>query len=169
VVLVCSDERKSSFPFDVQHRNIISYKTEAPRDFSELRERIKKRIEAITQKQMEIGRLSELSPVKDTEGLTQHEMVALVCIMQNSSITEGAVSAWQIREDMRKAGYTDIATSLALLALRQKSMALARTAEDLNGETYSEYLVTGQGEQWLLANQDRLVLTKPIDNSTPPF
>ena len=36
VVLVCSDERKSKFPFDGQHRNIITYKTESPQDFTQL-------------------------------------------------------------------------------------------------------------------------------------
>jgi len=40
VVLVCSKERASKFPFDVQHRTIIHYSTDSPRDFEELKERI---------------------------------------------------------------------------------------------------------------------------------
>jgi nucleoside 2-deoxyribosyltransferase len=44
VVLVCSEDRESKFPFDVQHRNIIQYKTDAPQDFEELRGKITKRI-----------------------------------------------------------------------------------------------------------------------------
>src|SRR5436853_5121621 len=33
--LVCSNERKTKFPFDVQHRSIIRYNTDSPRNFSE--------------------------------------------------------------------------------------------------------------------------------------
>jgi hypothetical protein len=36
VVLVCSEERTTHYPFDVQHRSIIKYKTGAPQDFDEL-------------------------------------------------------------------------------------------------------------------------------------
>ena len=35
VVLVCSEEREK-FPFDVQHRTIITYATDSPRDFERL-------------------------------------------------------------------------------------------------------------------------------------
>jgi nucleoside 2-deoxyribosyltransferase len=36
VVLICSNERATKYPFDVQHRNIIGYKVDAPSDFMEL-------------------------------------------------------------------------------------------------------------------------------------
>lgn len=50
VVLVCSDERQSKFPFDIQHRNIIKYKTESSQDFEKLRKDIKERIQATLKK-----------------------------------------------------------------------------------------------------------------------
>lgn len=40
VVLVCSDERASHFPFDIQHRTVITYSTESSSDFDTLRKRI---------------------------------------------------------------------------------------------------------------------------------
>jgi nucleoside 2-deoxyribosyltransferase len=43
VVLVCSHERVK-FPFDVQHRTIIRYKTEAKRDFETLADQVTKRL-----------------------------------------------------------------------------------------------------------------------------
>jgi hypothetical protein len=100
VVLVCSEERKSHFPFDVQHRSIIKYRTGAPQDFVELRNKITKRISALLKKQEEIGQASSISPVKDTEGLSQHEIVALVTVMQNQFISGGFVSAWTVKTDV---------------------------------------------------------------------
>lgn len=158
VILVCSEERKTKFPFDVQHRNIIKYKTESAQDFQKLKERISERAEALLKKEEEIGKVSKISPVADTEGLSQHEMVALVTVMQNSYISVEGVSAHTIKEDMNKAGFTDIAISLALKSLRQKDMLLQEFETDQNGYDYPVYFVIESGEQWLLDNQDKLIL-----------
>lgn len=158
VALVCSDERKSKFPFDVQHRSIIRYTTEAPQDFQKLRREISQRIQAVLKKQQEIATISKMSPLAETEGLSQHEMVAVVTVMQNSFITMEGVSAWAIKEDMNKAGFTDIAVSLALKGLKDKGMLHMKPASDEHGYEYAAYSVEPKGEQWLLDNQDKLVL-----------
>jgi len=170
VVLVCSDERKTKFPFDVQHRSIIEYKTESPQDFQKLQRDISQRIKAILKKQEQIGNVSRISPVGETEGLTQHEMVALVTTMQNSIIAPDGVSAYIIKNDMDKAGFTDIAISLAIRSLIEKKMLDSGVAQDEMGEEYHYYCVTRTGERWLLDNQDKLVLRKepsPPSESIP--
>ncbi len=103
VVLVCSDERKTKYPFDVQHRTILKYSTTAPQDFEELRDKITKHIQAILRKNDGIGRVATLPAVKDTEGLNQHELVALVTVMENSFLSNGYVSGWSIRNAMHRA------------------------------------------------------------------
>ena len=158
VILVCSEERKSRFPFDVQHRNIIRYKTEAPQDFQYLRVEITKRIQAIREKMRAIDTTSQISPVAETEGLTQHEMVALVSIMQNSFMSGGTVSAWTIQQDMNSAGFTAIAIGLSLKALLNKGMILSDVEHDRDGDPYSIYKMNSKGEDWLLNNQGKLIL-----------
>ena len=159
VVLICSEERTSRFPFDVQHRNIIKYKSESPQDFKKLRAQITERILAILKKQKEIGAASNISPVAQTEGLSQHEIVALVTVMQNSFISTEGVSAYTIKEDMNSAGFTDIAVSLALGSLGRKGMIVSETTRDEQyGHEYKVYVVQAKGEEWLLDNQDKLLL-----------
>lgn len=46
VILMCSDERKSNFPFDIRHRNILRYHTESLIDFKECQKNLKKIINA---------------------------------------------------------------------------------------------------------------------------
>lgn len=165
VVLICSEERKSRFPFDVQHRNIIKYKSEAPQDFQKLRGTIKDRILAILNKQRQIDKVSKISPVAETEGLAQHEIVGLVTIMQNSFITLSGVSAHTIKEDMNNAGFTDIAVSLALRSLGQKGMISSKKEYDEQyGEEYRVFIIERKGEEWLLHNQDKLVLKQEIQS-----
>lgn len=50
VVLVCSDERKDKFPFDIQHRHIITYKTSSTSDFNTLEGTITGKITALQEK-----------------------------------------------------------------------------------------------------------------------
>jgi len=169
VVLVCSDERKTRYPFDVQHRSIIKYNTGAPQDFDQLKENITKRIQAVLKKNEELGRIINRPVVKDTEGLNQHELVALVTIMQNSFLSNGYVSGFQVRNDMNKAGFTNIAVSIALKTLTTKGMVDSGIEQDQNGEPYAVYKATDKGEEWLVTNQEKLTLTAEPTTGDIPF
>ena len=46
VVLVCLEKPDRRFPFDIQHRAIITYKTESARDFDYLKSKITARLKA---------------------------------------------------------------------------------------------------------------------------
>ena len=70
---------------------------------------------------------------------------------------------------MNKAGFTDIAVALSLKLLRSKDMVIARELQDDNEQTYTAYAITGKGEEWLMANQDRLVLKQEPPEETMPF
>lgn len=173
VVLVCSDERTTKYPFDVQHRSIIQYSTGAPQDFDELRQKISERIQAILRKHEELGRVMNRPVVKDTEGLTQHELVALVTVMQNSFLSNGYVAGYQIQNDMNSGGFTDIAVGLALKTLAAKGLIETDLWEDRDGDPYTVYKASEQGEQWLINNQEKLTLTKepegPATGDDVPF
>jgi hypothetical protein len=160
VVLVCSDERNTRFPFDVQHRNILRYKTESKSDFDKLRSEIAERIRGLLEKERTIGRISNLSPVADTEGLSQHELVALVTVMQNRLAPEDVVSTYTIKEDMNRVGFTDIGVSLALRGILDNGMVTTAIETDWNGDDYVVYSMTEEGIQWLMRNQDELVLKR---------
>ena len=160
VVLVCSDERNTRFPFDVQHRNILRYKTESKSDFDKLRSEIAERIRGLLEKERTIGRISNLPPVADTEGLSQHELVALVTVMQNQLAPEDVVSIYTIKEDMNRAGFNDLGVSIALHGILNKGMVTTAIETDWNGNDYAAYSMTEKGVQWLMRNQDELVLKR---------
>ena len=44
VIMICSDEKEGAFPFDVRHRNILSYKTKSKTDFESFEDNLRKRI-----------------------------------------------------------------------------------------------------------------------------
>jgi hypothetical protein len=162
VVLVCSSERRSRFPFDIQHRSVINYDTESSSDFETLKGRITERLVAILSKEERILQATKLSPVADVQGLAQHEMVTLVAIAENLETPDGTVSVYMIRQSMEKAGFKRIAVTLGLGALLKKDMISAVEEHDFSGEPYTSYQIKPSGMAWLETNQDRLVLQEEV-------
>jgi nucleoside 2-deoxyribosyltransferase len=92
VVFICSDERETPFPFDVQHRNIIKYETNSSSDFTELHKKVVARLKAVVKKSEGLASLAALSPLRDQQGLTNFEMSTLVIVMENRFTPGSSVS-----------------------------------------------------------------------------
>ena len=158
VVLLCSDERKGPFPFDVQHRRIIKYSTESLRDFEEVRSNISSQLQAMLRKQERMGELSSVTSISRVEGLEQYELAGLVIVAEE---VDSATSVYSFRADMGKAGFTKIAANLARKKLTDRGFLEDGQDEDYDGELYTFLRVTVDGMDWLVANQEELTLRIP--------
>jgi hypothetical protein len=165
--LICSEQQKP-FPFDVQHRKIIRYKVESSSDFSKLGTDITERLKAILKEQKTLQATAAISPTTQTEGLLPHEMAALVAIMKNRYLGENGVSIWSISQDMVAAGFTDIATSFAIENLVRKELVVTEVVTDVTAEPYTEVSLTNKGLDWLMANQDKIILRQERQVVPPP-
>lgn len=149
VVIICSKERKK-FPFDIQHRPIIRYTPESPSDFDELKRKITARLKALAAKQSQLEFIDAMSQVKKTQGLSPHEMAALVIIMGEMA-TEGGITSYDLQKQMIAAGYTSLALSLSVASLTQKEFIGAKQESDYGGEhTWWVYYVSEKGKTWLI-------------------
>ena len=168
VVLICAEDREGKFPFDVQHRKILTYKTESSSDFNQIKSQISKQIKGLIEKEESIKELSESSPIAETEGLSEHEIVALASVMKNQLSPSETVYTYTIRDEMRGAGYTGIATSLAIRSLTKKKLLSYISESDINGNEISSFQVTPKGERWLQDYMSRLVIKrKSITKPSP--
>ena len=161
VVLVCSEERQSKFPFDIRHRAIIKYSTGSTSDFEELKKRITAKIKAFLEKAEKQTNLRKILKEVKFEGLDQYEVYALNVIAENLEHPEGNVSIYQIRQDMEEGGFTKSAAILALKRLTQKGFLNYEELQDHWGEYYPGYSFTEKGWDWIISNKDKLVLQKP--------
>lgn len=164
--LICSEQRKK-FPFDVQHRKIIRYKVESSSDFSKLETDITERLKAILKGQKSLKAAAAISPTTQTEGLLPHEMAALVAIMKNRYSGEDGVSTWSIGQDMVAAGFTDIATNFAIENLVRKGLVVTEVVTNVAAEPYTGVFLQGKGLDWLMENQDKIILRQERQE-TPP-
>jgi len=167
VVMVCSDERKDKFPFDIQHRHVITYKTSSISDYTSLEDTITRKIRALQQKSKTVKQLN-VSPVIETEGLQGHEIALLILVMENQVSTEDSTTVYGLKNEMNKSGYNDIATSVAIRTLVKKGMLETFKEMDRwnnNGQEYIACKLTEKGEDWILANQDQLQFRKTPTNN----
>ena len=168
VVLLCSDERKTKFPFDVQHRNIVQYSTESSSDFEALRQKIEARIEATLTRSASLGRVAITQSLAAVEGLEQHHMATLIAVAEEVDDPTSGVSVYQIRTSMENAGFTKIATTLGLKALSDMGMLESFEEGDDFGNSFVAYRVTDVGMAWLAANQEKLALLRPPVQASAP-
>lgn len=160
VVLVCSDERKTSFPFDVQHRSIIKYSSESPRDFDQLKEKVQARIEATLKRRERLEDVAQLQSAAILEGLEPHQVAALVSVAEEIDDPDDGLSAYRIRQAMEGAGFTKIAATLGLKTLLDLGFLETFVDHDYNGEEFNAYRVTSTGMAWLHDNRGRLNLKR---------
>ena len=173
VVMVCSEERTTKFPFDIQHRSIIRYKAESASDFENLRKQITEKIKAYLEKEELLPKLTERLATIDIGGLEEHEMVCLAAMAESIDHPLSAVSPYQIKNDMDKSGFTSIAATLAIKALLEKGLVKQDEVQEWNSEPYLAYGFTQDGWDWILKNQKKFllkktdkapVITSPFDN-----
>lgn len=153
IIMACSEERQK-FPFDIQHKFIITYKTASLSDFKDLSRRITTKIKAIENKIKTNVALSNI-PVQKVEGLKAHEFAILVLLMENTVSKQESFPVHMLKTEMNKSGYNDMATSVGIRSL-EKMQFLNITMEVDNWHEYSVCRLTENGEDWILDNQDKL-------------
>lgn len=164
VIMVCSEEREK-FPFDIQHKSIIKYRTTSKSDFISLEDSITTKLKAVLQKSKTIQNLTQ-TPVSVIEGLQPYEITTLVLLLENQTTDDDFLGVWVLKNEMSKAGYNDVATSVSLRLLAQKGMIETFKASDQwnnNGEEYPACRLTKEGESWILGNLHLLQFRKNID------
>ncbi|CAN5179222.1 hypothetical protein BH10PSE8_BH10PSE8_16510 [soil metagenome] len=178
VVLICGDARQTKFPFDVQHRTIIKYKTSSKRDFENLEKSISDKLAALMQKAAFFDNISNESPIKPTKGLKQHEIVAIAVICDNIDTPDGSASIYAIQKDMESALFTKLATTIALKTLQDRRL-IEQITEVNHREEWPAFRLTPDGWNWALENQHQFVLKRSefgknksiteLLNENPPF
>ena len=155
--LVCSNERDKKYPFDVQHRNIISYNTESVSDFSLLRRKISERLSAIKNTAEELEAISVDQFVKEHSELSQHAINTLSSIAEHQYGVEDFVSHGVLRGQMEDLGYNNIAAIVGIRDLLKRKFITSDNKFD-GDEIYVAYTISELGMDWLLKNHDLINL-----------
>jgi hypothetical protein len=162
ICLICSEERTGKYPFDVQHRTITKYRVESKSDYSCLQSEITERLRAIMDKSATLAAIDAQSPIKEPEGLLQHEMIVLASIAENRQGPGDSVSHSTLRTELERLGYNNLALNIGLGGLMERGMINSTEEEghDYNQGPYkyTGYLIRSEGMKWIIQNYERLDL-----------
>ena len=158
-VVIISGPNTERFPFDIQHRGILSYAVGSISDFKELEQKLTGKLNAILDLQEKTSTIADASPVKESLGLQPHELTALALLLANCDSTADDVSAHIFKQEMRKVGVSDVGTRVAIARLVKLGYVSSTLREGNNyDEHWTVYSITERGEDWLVENQNKLEL-----------
>jgi hypothetical protein len=135
---------------------------ESKGDFELLQSRITERLKATMDKSATLAAIEAHSPIKEPEGLLQHEMIVLCSIVENRrgpGLSAGGVSHVTLREELERLGYNNLALNIGIDGLIERGMITFE--EEYNGqytETYTLYNLQPEGMKWVSRNYERLNL-----------
>lgn len=162
VVMTCSEERVGrKYPFDIQHRAVVNYKSEAPRDFEDLKATITARLKALLEKSAALRQMAELEQVAPTQGLSQPELMLLAVLAGDTGLPGTSTSVWSLKNDAERSGLTSVGFALAFRRLLAKRLVEAFEDANDHGESYNAARLTDSGWEWVERNESLFVLKKP--------
>lgn len=167
VILICSDTRGGRFPFDIQHRSIITYRSESVSDFEELKRKITEKASALLTKSVSLKQVAETEQVAPTEGISHHEILVLAIIAADTAVPNTKTSVFSLQKDAEKSGLTSMGFGLALRRLLRRKYAQTFEADDGDGYgTYTAAELTDLGWEWVEKNERYFILHKKNKPST---
>ncbi|MFM9884188.1 MAG: hypothetical protein ACKVQT_14275 [Burkholderiales bacterium] len=172
VVMVCAEERTGKkYPFDIQHRTVIDYKTEAPSDFAELKDSLTNRIKALLNKTEALRQIAESEQVAPTQGLSQVELVVLAVLAGDTGLPGTSSSLYSLKHDCERSGLTSVGFALAFRRLAARKLIEPIDDFDDRGEKYPAARLTDGGWSWVESNESLFTLRrktpKPGDDDIP--
>jgi len=168
ICIICSEERQGRFPFDIQHRAIVKYRVDSPSDYEELKSNIAVRLQAIMKREVNLAAVSTPSLLKESHGLSQHEIIVLTAIAENQEGLESAVAHWTLRNQMDRLGYNNLAVNVGTRRLLKRDMIGSTVDRDNNGDPSTYYTITQLGYDWLISNMDTLNLQSQVRPRSKP-
>ncbi len=170
VIMICSDERKDKFPFDIQHRTVIRYSSESPGDFRELGQQISQRATALLTKALSLKQVAETEQVAATKGLSQHELLVLAVLAGDTAIPESGTSLFSVKNDAEGSGLTPVGFGLAFRRLLKKEFVEPIDMfDEQNNEKYEGVQLTALGWEWIEENEKLFILNKKEKSDPEDF
>lgn len=171
VVMVCSEERtEKKYPFDIQHRAIISYHTDAPSDFDKLKEKLTARLKVLKEKGESLRNIAASNPTPSDEDLSQSELLVLEVIAGSCYLPNSPIPIYSVKSNAESEGLTSLGFNLAVRRLASKKLIkIDQFWNEHINEPYDEVCLTELAWAWIEANETRFTLHRQHYQNDTPF
>lgn len=154
VVMVCAEDRQK-FPFDIQHRQVIVYKTDSTQDFNKLEDQIIATLKARLSKAEILKQAAESELVSDVAGLSHSELVFIAAVASEAEKPTSFTGLQRVKQSVERQGITAVGTQLAIRRLSSKTFIELGEVEGEEWGPYDGVALTDQAWDWI-ENNERL-------------
>lgn len=154
-VIVCDKARRDRLPFDIAHRPIHFYVTDAQSDY----EKAAKQVEtAIAAALLEVGSTINTSlSVRNRADLDDVKGACLIALLDQTLRSPTGSSLWEIQKEVSSAGMSERMVALAIMGLVDDKLIDQIRNDDDRGGTYNTYSLSDSGTKYLLRSYSALM------------
>lgn len=168
VVMACSDSREKEgkrFPFDIQHRAIVTYKTESPRDFEAFKDALTRRLQSMLRQGATLENMAEHSNLAGVAGLSSLELSVLGVVASSVDVDGYATPLWGVKNDCERAGLNNLGFNLGVRRLKTKGFIDTIVIEDERGDEYPGISVSDKAWEWIELNENKFTFSSMVGKS----
>ena len=161
VIMLCSTDRDSKYPFDIQHRKVISYSTDSLSDFDDLRNNITNQASSLLETHMMTRKNSESESImSQSQGISQEDLQVLALTAGESVSSGNEIYMSHLKETAEREGLTSVGFGLAIWRLKEKGLVKVNLSQDFNGDSYFSASISDEGWKWIDDNEKLFDLRK---------
>lgn len=114
-----------------------------------------------------VGRILPVAPankpIDNFEGITYQEIIFLGAILSNQDSMNEYVSAWSIKEHMKRSGLNEISYNICMRKLLIKKFIETSVISDYHGNESNGVNITQDGNEWILKNEDKFSIEYQVE------
>jgi len=155
-IIVCDKAKRARLPFDIAHRPVTFYVTDAQSDY----ERIARDVETAIAAALLESRPERVDhPAVTSNGIDVDDVKGpcLVALLDQSLRSPIGSSLWEVQKEVASAGISERMIALAIVSLMHDGLVDRLDMTDNNGEPYHTYALSDAGTKYLLRSYSTLM------------
>ena len=154
-VIACDKAKRQRLPFDIAHRPIHFYSTDAQSDY----EKAAKAIEGAIAAALLETRNTTTPAVNNITNTDMDDVksACLIALLDQSLRSPAGSTVWEVQQAVAPSGISDRMTTLALMSLVDNEMIERSSGADENGDPYNSFTLSHAGSRYMLRSYSDLM------------
>lgn len=155
-VIVCDRARRPRLPFDIAHRPVQFYSTDALSDYEKIAREVETAIRAAL---LETRKNPAKPAVVSEKGLNVDDVkgACLIALLDQSLRSPVGSSLWEIQKEVSSIGISERMVALAIISLVDDKLVNKIELSGEDDQPYNSYALSGAGTNYLLRSYSTLM------------
>lgn len=157
-VIVCDKAKRNHLPFDVAHRTVCFYATNAQSDYEKISREIEQSVAAALLEATSKRQVPDLYASNPTEQQVDDiKGACLLALLDRSLRSPIGATLWEIQREVASSGLTEGMVALAITSLEHDKLIIQHVEADRDGEEYLSFSLSEHGKRHLLRSYSALM------------